>query len=311
MVILKAWKCLDNLSLLGWAMQRDATTESFGGTLEQVIYGTFAQPVVFASLAILSVWIFKKKKINKLFLALVIVNILQDVVIFAARATLIKAILYIIISFLFLRKNTFSIKQTLSFTVILAALFIIIAFVTGERNVGTDWGIWETIVVYYIASFNLLDYYLQHPTFSQLTFSDWTYGSCILGGFYNFIPSALYVLYNVPYFGTDNIVTQITAQNVEVASNISMNAACTADYAFLKDFGYLGIIAGFALMARLLVKIKTSYEKAPTIGHSALYVFFIYEVFRLSGFYDFLFPSYVITFFLIWFLTRKGKNKVA
>lgn len=307
-LLTKISRARENLILMGMAAQRDMITENFGDTIEQVLYGTFAQPIVFASLAILSVLFFRSKKINKVFMALVFVNIGLDVVIFAARATLIKFIFYVFISFIFLGLKKYSRKQKLTFGFIIGIILFFVLLISEGRNEGTDWGVKETFVVYYIAPFNVLDYYINNPVFSQLTMDKLTYGTCMFGGLYNFIPSGMYVLFHTPYFGTDDLLTQVSAQSVDVAPNISMNAACTADYAFLKDFSYLGIIIGFSIMALLLVKIKKSYELYPSIRHSAFYVFFIYEVFRLSIYHDFLFSSYVITFFVIWFLTRRKRK---
>lgn len=309
-LLTKISRARENLLLMGMAAQRDMVTENFGDTIEQVIYGTFAQPIVFASLAILSVLFFRNKKINLIFLILVFANIGLDVVVFAARATLIKFVFYVLISFFFLRLKKYSRKQKLGFGFIIAAILFFVILISEGRNEGTGWGVSETFVIYYIAPFNVLDYYINHPAFSQLTLDKLTYGTCMFGGLYNFIPSGLYVLFHTPYFGTDHLLTQVSAQSVDVAPNISMNAACTADYAFLKDFSYLGIIIGFSIMAWLLVKIKKSYERCPSIRHAAFYVFFIYEVFRLSIYHDFLFSSYVITFFVIWFLTRRKRKVV-
>ncbi|EFB34522.1 O-antigen polymerase [Segatella copri] len=303
---INAW---NNIGLVGWAMQRHTGFEDFGSSIDLVLFDLLAKPIIYASSVIFAVLLANGKKINIVFLALLIINIAQDVVLFAARASIIKLILYMVFAFFFLTKRKYTKFQKLGFVCLVVVVFMVNGFITQQRNIGIESNTWETMVVYYIAPFNVLDYYIKNPSFSHISLDNLNYGLGIFGCFTNIIAMGVYVLFGTKYYGTDNSITQITGESVPVSPTIEMNAACTADYCFLMDFSYLGIIVGFGLMAYCIAKAKKLYFEKQNMFSATLYVFMLYEIFRLSVFYDFVLPSYLFTIVFIWLFTKHtGKN---
>lgn len=301
-----------SIQIIGWDGLRTESEEKFGSTAMNLIYGFFAKPLVIASLALFAAEAFKNAKysfVRILFILLLMVNILQETIIFAARATLVKVVIYILFAFFFLGKDTLKksnkSKRIFKLALILFVVFQVLSIVTAGRNENNDKSLTDTFLIYYIAPFSVLNYYVENPDYSLLNIGDLTYGTCILGFIYNIFCYAVALFYGVPYKGTDNIINQVAGENVFVSPTLSMNAACTANYCFLKDFGIFGVFVGFSIMAFLILKIRKKYIKAPSVRNRALYIYMLYVVFRLSVFYDFLSPSAFFALFYIWLGTAK------
>lgn len=297
------------LIIVGMANQRRLGFESMG-TLNSSIYDVFAKPVIIASTAIWSIDLFRPNGnviLRRFLFILIILNVVAETIIFAARATTVKIIYFLLFSYFFVHRHDITKKVKLKVLSIVGLISGALAFVTSLRNVGLDTGssFWETIIVYYVPSFGLLDYYITHPSFSMLDTEHLTYGTCIFGFIYNAIQSVIILLFGGKYQGTDYMVTQITSANVPISPILETNAMCTADYCFLRDFGIFGVILGFSLCAAVIVKIRNNYYRFPNIRNSAFYVFFLYSTFRLSICYDFLFPSAFMTVIFILVGTRR------
>ena len=219
-------------------------------------------------------------------------------------------------SFFFLKRNKSGKSAKGAKWKLLIMLFFmyeVIAYITAGRNENLDENssIIGTLIGYYIAPFSFLNYYLEHPDYSLLGVEHMTYGTCIIGCIYNFFCTVATFLFKVPYAGTDYIITALTQVPVPVAKSWELNAACTAVYPFMKDFGFFGVIIGFTLCALLTVNIKKNYFKNPTLRNGALYVYILFTIFRLSEQYDFLFPSALATLLYIYigtFQFRKAKK---
>lgn len=307
--VTRAW---GNIIFSGWSDQRGSFREYFD-TSTLTIYEVFAKPIIIATCAIMSVELFSgKEKINLLLVILLFVNLLQESIVFAARASIVKAIFFVLFSFLFIALNRGgqSFKNRIIPLLVLAILIGGVNFITKGRNENSGTGIVETIFIYYMAPFGMLNYYLVNPDFSLLGFDYWLCGKAILGFIHNFIMAAGYVLMGWDYksYGSDYAINEVTHQFVEVSPDFSMNAAVTADYIFLRDFGYLGIIIGFALSAFVVCKIRNYYNIKHSLRAAAIYLFLLYTTMRLSIWYDFINSSAMMTVIYIVLLTKNNNR---
>jgi oligosaccharide repeat unit polymerase len=307
--LLASW---ETILLSGWGYMRHTYEESFGSSLDLHIHELIAKPLIVATLAIFVVDFIRDSKITIwkiLFFLVLLVCLVEETVVFAARAMLVRLVIYVVLT-LFLGIYV-SKKTKIRTGIALAVIFFFMILITKGRNEGQgDNSVAETFVYYFTASFNLLDYYINHPEFSKLSSDNMTYGACMFGCFYNFIYTAYSVLTGTKYNGSDYIITQISVENAPVSSQVTMNAATTANYPFMMDFGLIGVIVGFALMALLILKLRKLYLKKPSVRNGAFYICTLYSISRLSVSYDYLTISGFLVYFYIWILTSSlGKRK--
>ena len=294
------------------AVYQDNFSES---TIVNIIYNWFAKPFVISSLAIVSYDILSRHKKSQIILLIcVMINVLLDTFVFAARATLVKFIVYIFFAFFFCKKRKYTHRQKLLIVLLVVLGLAIISYVTGQRNYSgySDFSIIDTVSMYYVAPFGLLNYYICNPEFSNLGLSQLLLGKSTFGFAYNIFRSALYIIFHVEYNGSDYINQQVTQQFVYVAPHVRVNAECTAAYIFMRDFSYVGVIIGFAGVAIFCRLIKKRFDSNPIIQNGALYIIALYSVFRLVSTYDFLSPATFFSIIFVLLCTKpilgKGKN---
>ncbi len=293
----------------GYHALRAVYQETFSSsTIVNIIYGWFAKPFVIASTAIVVYDILYRKQRKQIILLIcVIMNVLFDTFLFAARATLVKFLVYLFLAFLFCKRRMFTVKQIILVLFITILGMMIISYVTSERSKGVSnlSSTVNTFSIYYFAPFGLLNYYVVNPGFSNLGFANLLFGKNTFGFAFNIFASVLYVLFNLNYIGSDYINNQVIQQFVYIGPHLRVNAECTAAYIFMRDFSYLGIVIGFAGMAVFCKSIRNRFIQNPTIRNGAIYIIVLYVVFRLVSNYDFLSPA---TFFSIIFVLISTKQ---
>ena len=309
--LLASW---ETILIYGWANLRQNSQDAFGSGLDNHIHEIIAKPFIIASMAIVVVDIMFNRGNNKnnkwkiLLLIIVFFNLLEETIIFAARAMIIRLmIMFMLTLFLGIKLKAKKIGKMLVF--LLLMVFIISIITKGRNEGGGEESFGETFIIYYIAPFNVLDYLINHPEYSHLGFDNLTFGSCIFGSIYNFLYTVFSVLTGADYQGTDYIINQVAHESVPVSNYVMMNAATTANYCFLKDFGMLGVVIGFSLMALFVFEIRRYYFVKPNIRYGAYYVCALYIIFRLSVWYDLLGSSGLFSFAYIWLMTRKRTKK--
>ena len=319
-VIVAVWlftKLGQTLSIIneyGFVYLRNIYENNFSqSTIVNIIYNWFAKPFVVASCAIFCIDVMQERKKQQLWVGIMILtNVLLDTVIFAARATIVKLVIFFFFSLFFCKKREYTKRQKFIVLLIVILLMIVIVFMTGERmsESYSSFSFLDSISMYYVAPFGLLNYYIKNPDFSLLSFSGLTYGTGMFGAIYNIFRSALYVVFNFDYNGSDYNIQLITQQTVRVGESVRINSACTADYIFLRDAGIIGIIIGFALMAYIVERARRLYVSFSSVRNGALYVSLLYVIFRLSMSYDFLTPSTMFSLLFILLCTRKNNIKI-
>lgn len=300
----------------GWISLRNNYEEIISSsTTDNIIYTWFIKTFITASIAVLSFDVFNNRnKMQIPSIIVVLLNVLLDVVLFAARATLVKLIVFLVLAFLFcrVRKESISLKYFLLLGLIVLAMLLVLFYVTNERmSDGTysTFSIFDSAVMYYCAPFSLFNYYVQNPSFAELGTNGLQFGSATFGFVYNIIRSGLYIVFGLEYNGSDYIVTQVTSQTIRVGSSVSINAACTSIYIFMRDFGIFGIIFGFILCAFSISSCFKYFKNSPSTRSGSLYIFFLYFIFRLSSTYDFMSPGSFFAICYIILLTYRRHSK--
>lgn len=319
-LIVAIWLCsklgqtLSIISNYGFVYLRNIYEENFStSTIVNIIYNWFAKPFVVGSCAIFCMDVLQKRNRRQIKVGIIIlINVILDTIIFAARATIVKLVIYFFFALFFCKRRKYSKKQVFLIILIVISLMAVIVFMTGERmsESYSSFSFLDSIAMYYVAPFALLDYYIRNPDFSLLQYNHLTFGAGTFGFIYNIIRSAFYVLFGFNYNGSDYILQLVTQKTVKVGERVSINSACTANYVFLRDFGPIGIIIGFALMAYVVETLRKRYDKCVSVRNGALYITMLYSVFRLSMSYDFLTPATFFSILFILLCTKKPRYHI-
>lgn len=319
-IIIAIWLCTklgQSLSIIvnyGFVYLRNIYEDNFStSTIVNVIYNWFAKPFVVGSCAIFCMDVLQRRNRRQVKIGIIIlINVLLDTIIFAARATIVKLVIYFFFALFFCKRKQYSKKQVFLIISVVIFLMVVIVFMTGERmsESYSSFSFLDSIAMYYVAPFALLDYYIRNPDFSLLGFKNLTFGTGTFGFIYNIIMSAFYVLFGVDYNGSDYLIQLVTQKTVRVGTRVSINSACTANYIFLRDFGPLGIVIGFALMAYAVETLKKRYDKCVSVRNGALYITMLYSVFRLSMSYDFLTPAVFFSILFILLCTKRPRYHI-
>ena len=259
----------------GWSYLRAFSEVTYSeSTSENIIYIWFIKSFIIASIAVLSFDLFNNKNVMQIpAVVIVVLNVAADVIVFAARATLVKLIVYLALAMFFCKARKYSFKRI---SVIILFSFILLGslvYVSNERMMESysSFSFLDTIIMYYCAPYGLFNHYVNNPDFSMLSFDNMLFGGATFGFIYNIIRSGLYILFNAPYNGSEHIITQVTSIQIRVGSQVSMNAGSTATYIFMRDFGILGIILGFSFMASLIFLTKVLELVLFTLSSSILF----------------------------------------
>ena len=306
---------LSLISSNGLHFLRANAQETFSeSTQVNIVYVWFAQPFIIASLIIVSYSFFHIKDYKLyLLIALVLINIVLDSLIFAARASLVKFILYFALSFLFCHYRKTKMLNRYFLFILVLAVILFINYITKERNEASniEFGFTYTLGVYYILPFSLLNQYILHPGFSNLGFENYLYGKGLFGFIYNIYRAFMYIVFKEQYNGSDYINQQVTQEFLYVTPSIKVNAECTAAYIFLRDLGLFGVVLGFSLVAFFCNSIYSLYNSKPSVRHGALYLYSLHLSLRLLSTYDMLNPSAFFTILFIILCTIKfNKNSI-
>lgn len=231
---------------------------------------------------------------------------------FAARANVVRYLFYTIFVF-FLNLNIkegwhrlkvfFNQYKILSFIFTIGVIFTVL-FMTLKRNTSSGLGLFDNIYMYYISPFKVYDYYWNNPEFSLMHSNEFWFGGALFGSIVNLVAIACVLFFGGKYWGTDYLVTRITAIPVSIGGGIYMNAATTAMYPFYRDAKYVGLIVGFFIWG-WLIKNFEGYSRHNSLRTRSIYVFLMYVVFKLNMTYEGLTPTLSIALLMIIILTRK------
>lgn len=292
---------------MGYQYLRMFSADIFGSVIENLIYSIFAKSFVLVSLAIYFYCMAVKKSINVLGFIISLTNIVIDSFVYAGRAGLVQVILYGFFAVFFCVTKERSKRQIFIFYLIGIMLLGIVIFLTNERM--GQYSLLDSFFIYFGGPFYVFSYMLDHPRLYALGMNHYMYGSGTFGFIYNTIYSAISVMFGVDYKGSDFVISQLTEQTYVMATNSQrMNSSYTAAYVFLKDFGILGVIWGFAFMAILINIIFERYRKNRCVRYGAMYIILLYVLFKSISKYLLIGADYFMMFLYIMCLTKSSKN---
>lgn len=314
LLIPKLWGSIEIIRTNGWVSLRNEYENVLGSTEQNIIYLWLVKSIPVASSYVICVDLFNTKNSKQILcLCITILNVLLDVFIFAARATLVRFIIVFVFAFIFTKNRKLSNKELIILSILSIISIFFIVYVTFQRNSESfsSFSFFDSVVLYYVAPFGLFNHYVANPGFSNLTVGGLQYGSVGFGFIYNLIRCGLYVIFGLPYNGSDAVITSVTSEMVKIGLNATMNAGSTAIYYFLRDFGVLSVIIGFVVIGALLNFLYRKYLSDKTTRSAAFLVFGLYIILRLSSSYDLNSPSFLFQILFVFLMTSRSKFALA
>lgn len=312
-------KALSLMNLSSWDNSFDFLRENssrlFGSTALAIVYEVVLLPCSWIIFILTMNGLLNGDKKAVFPLIIDVATVLIFAICFAARANLVRFLFYI--AFLFLSNSSIKegLKRILSFfkNHLIISICVILAlvgftfFLTNSRDTSSGRTFFDNLYIYYSCPFKLFDFYVKNDDISLIG-SSYLYGGAMLGSIVNLFFIFLTFAFGFEYSGTDYAITQITANNYSIGSGISMNAATTAMYPFMRDFGLLGLVIGFFIWGLLSGTIEKKNQINPKDTRTkVIYVFLLYVVFKLSMSYEALTPSFAFAILFIFMFTKKGK----
>lgn len=292
----------------------DGLLEIFGSAAIATLYGCVVKTILPASFLVLFDDLIRGVKIKKTLLYFVMGNILYEAILFGGRSLLVELVMYTGIYVVFFHKD-FSLsgrqKKKLLVTLSLVAglsIFVLL-FVTNLRTEGesSDNFLYDHFLMYYVGPFVLFDYHVVNNHILDFFSGEFPYmGTCLFGPVYNFVFMAISAVFGIDYKGSDFLISQVTQTTKAVISDsgLQINAAVTAMYPFIKDFGIIGLIIGFSVFGYLTRYLKVKYLKTHSRRIRLVTIVFLFVLFKLEMRYD-LSPVMFLQVLLIYFFTKK------
>lgn len=248
-------------------------TDSLYTTLEKLILINIIQPLIL-SIGIISMIEFIYKRKLRLSLLISIVNCLFYILVFAGRWILLEFILVAgIILYDRYRGNIIKlIRENKLIFIMIVFLIIIMANITNQRSVKGGEGLIYNIYIYFVGGIHLLGRYVADPQIYQLTSEHMLYGQEFFSG----ILTPFIIILNL--FGMNlksgiEIINEVTQQFIFVSPKSLMNNNCTMIYAFLRDFGILGLVIGPMILAYIYNKAYKYKRKGTNVYTKGYYYY--------------------------------------
>lgn len=294
-------------------LRENASVALTSSVLLQNLYNWLLLPLFLASAClIISDFLVNDKKPNKKLLCVVIINIVLHSITFAARAAIVKVIMYALFALFFSNNKKGLTNRRNSFYIIFASILMLsftIYLTAGrmEQNY-SDYSFIDSIVMYYVGPFVLLNHHVNNWSILHGSGS-YLFGRGTFGFVTNLFEAAAYFFVpNGDYFGTDYIIGKETEYFTRVGTNIYMNSANTSIYTFLRDFGIFGIVLGFGLLAVAIGFVEIKDRKEKSLRYKALYIYLLYFLFKTVMNYEAVSPSVFFALFFIFLFTKQRQN---
>ena len=205
-----------------------------------LLYICFA---IFTATILIAVQNFLSHGKNYILYILAVIDLVAYVVAIAGRKVVLT---FIIFAFGGIISSRVKIKLNLFQKLMIMCAVIALAYITSERLLGGS--IIRNVILYFVGTFGLLNIALNLPEQFALS-TGLTYGRNMFG----FILTPFEIAYKViskdqKFLIVDAIISKVSENYYFVAPDIRMNHSYTAAWYFMCDFGYIGIIIGFALL---------------------------------------------------------------
>lgn len=292
----------------------ESLTEFFGSPANYTIYAYVVKTIFSVSFLVLFDDLMHGIKIKKTLLYLVMANLLGDTLLFGGRSLVVQLLMYVFFYIIFFNKEiklTKKQKRNIFTTllIVLVSTGYVMFLVTKMRTEDqSDSMLFDHFIMYYLGPFVLFDYHLTNSDLLDLFNGGIPYcGTCLFGPIYNFFFMAFSAVTGVDYTGSDYLISQVTeTKKAQITSSgLSINAAVTAMYPFIKDFSLLGLIVGFAFFGYMTRYLKVIYLKTHSRRIRLYTIIFLFVLFKLEMRYD-LSPITFIQLLLIYYFTKKS-----
>lgn len=184
-----------------------------------------------------------------------------------------------------------------SITVLLFSIPVIIGvvYVTSFRA-DKHLGIFGTFWQYSIGTMSYLDIVVNEPAKFGIVPGQYLYGKATFGFITGVFSTLLSVFTGADYQGADYLTGLFTERFYHISPHVSLNATATILYPFLRDWGFIGLFIGPAIVALL---VEFVYHKAVTINSLswnlvliAMYYMILFSVWR----YTLMIPTTYMSF---------------
>lgn len=284
------------------------------GGLQDIIFSYMVEPVfittsILSSFLILSSEGKKKKMLLFLFST---TSIVLYALTSAGRGIIVKFGFCLFFVFMVCARKTIkSLWKNMTIRIITIILTAIVIYITFQRGTwGQDesmaQGIARTFYVYYFSGpgymTKLIEAQPQYGPGGMLTYGSTTFG-CIT----NWI-SWLLIFFTGKSQGTLYLLGSVISNTYyNVAPTVKINAMYTCFYAFLLDWGYIGLIIGPILLACFSAYLFKRTYKTGSYRFSVIYVFWLYILFRTVFKLDTIGVGIIIAFVCMkFFVTKKN-----
>lgn len=192
-------------------------------------------------------------------------------------------------------------------TVLLFSIPVIIGvvYVTSFRA-DKHLGVFGTFWQYSVGTMSYLDIVVNEPAKFGLVKGQYLYGKATFGFITGIFDTLLSVFTGADYQGADYLTGLFTERFYHISPYVSLNATATILYPFLRDWGFIGLFIGSAVIALL---VEFVYHKAVTINSLswnmaliAMYYMILFSVWR----YTLMIPTTYMAF--VWIVAFSFLN---
>lgn len=260
-----------------------ASDATFMSTIERIFYIHFGVFPGICACTLLASILWANGQMKFRYLGITALNIACVTLITGARTYIFYFLIFAVGAFvkdskkikLFSPKKYFGVRRNIYFVVLLILAFVIL--ITAQRSFGGNRSnrenLMTTIAVYFSGGIKLFDVTLNDVT--QYGLATPMLGVATVAG----LLSVFQLLFcYLPLIGSlfygellTNVVQQYVTQYISVGPQLTMNAAPTMFYYFIRDFGVAGIFIGGIIVAYLL-NVASEQLKRSSFKSSVLYL---------------------------------------
>ncbi|WHY61509.1 O-antigen polymerase [Cytobacillus firmus] len=248
-------------------------TEMLYSNQEKLLLINIIQPLVLAISILSLIELIKNKKV-RVSLIISVFNCLLYILVFGGRWLLLEFLLLagIILIDIYGANIIKLVKNNRLLIVVIASIFLTIALITNQRSVGGGEGLLYNVYVYFVGSLHLFGVYISNPLVYSLGTEHLLFGREFFAG----ILEPIYLIAN--FSGLDwksgiESINEVTQQFVAVSPATYMNNNVTMIYAFLRDFGFLGIIICPVIIGAVYTHLYKAKKQSPNDYRESIYYY--------------------------------------
>ncbi|MEG2001110.1 MAG: O-antigen polymerase [Evtepia sp.] len=260
-----------------------ATTETFMSTFERILYIHFGVFPGVCACALLAAVLWANGQMKLRYLSITALNIACVTLITGARTYIFYFFIFVVGAFakdgkkilLVSHKKYNRVKRNVILLVVV--ILVVLIAITSQRSFGGNRSsrenLFTTVSVYFSGGIKLFDVVLNNPEQFGLNYP--MFGIAIISGLLSVIQLLLSYVPVIGSFFYGELITNLVQQNVTsyimVGPQLTMNAAPTMFYYFMRDFGVFGLLSGGMVVA-LLMNMATKQLRYNSFKASILYL---------------------------------------